>query len=359
MIPEPNMTALQAAVLGLIKIAVIIGVVLGVVAYSVWLERKVLARIQARFGPNRVGPFGLLQPVADGIKLFLKEDITPKECDRLIYYLAPILSMMPALTALAVIPFGPGFVLPEWVPIVGGLPLNWQIANPDIGIIFILAVASIGVYGIFMAGWSSQNKYSLIGALRSSAQMVSYELSLGLSLITVLVAAGNLNMREIVESQDHGFWNWWAFNHEILFLPGFIAFVLYVIAAFAETNRTPFDLPEAETELVAGYHTEYSSMKFAMFFMAEYTNMVVASSIATTLFLGGYKAPLPGLDFIPGVCWFAMKVFFFLFFFIWIRGTMPRLRYDQLMRFGWKFMLPAALANLVFISIVLLVLQSP
>lgn len=352
-------TVLQAAVLGLIKIAVVLGVVLGMVAYGVLLERKVLAHIQGRWGPCRTGWFGLLQPIADGIKLFLKEDITPKRADRLLFFAAPIMAMIPALTGIAVIPFGPGFIIPEWVPIIGGLEMFWQIANPDIGILFILAVASIGVYGIFMAGWSSRNKYSLIGALRSSAQMVSYELSLGLSLVVVLMAAGGLSMREIAESQGNYVTTWWVFHYKWLFLPGFLAFWLYMIAAFAETNRTPFDLPEAETELVAGYHTEYSSMKFAMFFMAEYANMVTASAIATTLFLGGFRAPLPFLTFIPGVCWFLGKLVLIFFLFIWVRGTLPRLRYDQLMRFGWKYMLPVSLANFVLAAIILLFVESP
>lgn len=350
-------TALQAAILAVIKIAVIIAVILGVVAYSVWLERKVLAHIQARWGPNRVGPFGLLQPIADGLKLFLKEDITPTQADKFLYFLAPMISLAPALAALAVIPFGPGFVLPQWVPIVGGLYLDWQIANPNIGIIFILAVASIGVYGIFLAGWSSRNKYSLLGALRSSAQMVSYELSLGLSLIVILMAVGGLNMKEIVESQGNNFWEWYIFHPKLGFVCGFVAFWLYLISAFAETNRTPFDLPEAETELVAGYFTEYSSMKFAMFFMAEYANMVTVSSIATTLFLGGYRAPLniPPFIWVPGACWFGLKLLALLFFYIWIRGTLPRLRYDQLMKFGWMFMLPAAIINFGVAGLLLLI----
>lgn len=336
-----------------IKIAIIFSVVMGVVAYLPWLERKLIGHFQQRLGPYRVGPYGLLQPIADSIKLFFKEDITPNNADRLLFFAAPLLAVITALMNLAIIPFGPDLRL-------FGFQLgNLQIADINAGLLYIFGISSLGVYSVFLAGWSSSNKYSLLGGLRSSAQMFSYELSLGLSVITILMATGTLRLTGIVDSQAGGFWNWWIVSHQWLVVPGLIGFFLMLISVFAETNRLPFDLPEAETELVAGYHTEYSSMKFAMFFMAEYLHMLVASSILTTLFLGGWHSPLPVVPFtlMPGWFWFSAKVFVILFLFIWVRATLPRFRYDQLMAFGWKFMLPVSLAN-IFIAALCLMLRS-
>ncbi len=339
------METLLVLLIHLLKIIVVFSILLGCIAYAVLLERKLLGRLQVRWGPSRVGPFGLLQPIADGLKLFLKEELTPTRADRFLFVLAPLLSMGPALLAIAVVPFG------DTTNLFGLLdqPILLQIADIHGGILFILALTSVGVYGIFLAGWSSDNKYSLLGALRSSAQMISYELVLGLSITVALMAAGDVSLRNIALSQGDGFWNWWIFSPKWFVLPGILGFFLYLISAFAETNRLPFDLPEAETELVAGYHTEYSSMKFAMFFMAEYCNIITVSCIAVTLFLGGWHAPFP---FLPsgglfGCVWFAVKVFILVCVFIWVRGTLPRLRYDQLMKFGWKVMLPLAIANVL------------
>ncbi len=318
------------------------------VAYTVLLERKLVGRIQNRWGPSRVGPFGLLQPLADGAKLFLKEDLMPTSVDRPLYILAPIIALACALVSIAVVPFGRNIT---W----HGVDM-FQIANVNIGLLVILGVTSIGVYGIALAGWSSNNKYSLLGALRASAQVISYELALGLSLIGVVLRAGSLNLRTIVDSQSaHGLLSWNVFGGF-----QFVAFFIYLMAAYAETNRAPFDLPEAETELTAGYHTEYSSMKFAMFFMAEYANMITVSCVATLLFFGGWTSPFG--DAIPAVggflvqallpvFWFVFKVFCFLFLYIWVRGTLPRFRYDQLMGFGWKFLMPLAVLNILATSL--------
>ena len=329
----------------LAKIVVIVVVLLTVVAYSVWFERKLLAHMQSRWGPTRVGPHGLLQPLADAIKLLTKEDITPSGVFRLVYFLAPFLAVVTALLTFAVIPFGP-------VTRVGGIDL-FQIADLDIGLLFVLSVSSMGVYGIALAGWSSNSKYSLLGALRSSAQMISYELAVGLSVVGVLLLSSSLSLRTIVEAQAGTFW---GFLPRWNVFPQCVGFFCFLMAAIAETNRLPFDLPEAETELVAGYHTEYSSMKFAMFFMAEYTNMVAVSCMATLLFFGGWQGPAFGPEvlraFLPLV-WFSLKVFCFLFLYVWIRATLPRFRYDQLMTFGWKFLVPVALGNLVLTSFVL------
>ncbi|MBI3895136.1 MAG: NADH-quinone oxidoreductase subunit NuoH [Acidobacteria bacterium] len=335
--------SLPILIFTLAKIVVILLVLLTVVAYAVWFERKLVARIQSRWGPTRVGPHGLLQPLADAIKLLTKEDITPSGVFGLVYLLAPALSLITALLAFSVIPFGP-------VTEVGGVDL-FQIADLDIGLLFILSISSMGVYGIVLAGWSSNSKYSLLGGLRSSAQMISYELAAGLSLVGVLLLSGSLNLREIVNAQT-GVWGiiprWNVF-------PQFIGFFCFLTAAIAETNRLPFDLPEAETELVAGYHTEYSSMKFAMFFMAEYTNMLTVSCLATLLFFGGWHGPTFGpavLQAILPLFWFSLKVLCFLFLYVWIRGTLPRFRYDQLMAFGWKVLVPVALGNLVLTSFI-------
>jgi NADH-quinone oxidoreductase subunit H len=319
-----------------VKSVIIIGFLLTGFAYMTLFERKVAGRIQVRYGPNRVGPFGLLQPLADGIKLFFKEDVRPLGADPIVYLAAPAISTLVALAAFAVIPVGPAINL-------FGVPIPLQLANVDIGILYVLAIGSLGVYGIALAGWSSNNKYSLLGGIRASAQMISYELSLGLSLMGVIMIAGTLNLGEIVDAQSR---YWFIFLQPL-------GFILYVISGIAETNRAPFDLPEAETELVAGYHTEYSGMKFALFFMAEYINMITVSSIATTMFLGGYHGPFNLLD---GPWWFLLKILLLLFLYVWLRATLPRLRYDRLMNFGWKVLLPLGLANIVLTAVGILLL---
>src|SRR6516164_8001253 len=329
-----------------IKIVIAVFVLLTAVAYTTLAERKVVGRIQNRWGPSRVGPFGVWQPLADGLKFIFKEDLTPPYVYKPLYLLAPVLSLTVALTAIAVIPIGP------WVTI-GDIHTPLQIADVNIGLLVILGLTGIGVYGVALAGWSSNSKYSMLGSLRASAQMVSYEISLGLSLIGILIYAGSFSLRDIVVAQQ-GTWlgfipKWNIFTGQI------IAFFIYIMAAYAETNRIPFDLPEAETELVAGYHTEYSSMKFAMFFMAEYANMFTVSCLATVLFLGGWSGPIfgpPVLQAILPVVWFVVKVIAFIFIYIWVRGTLPRFRYDQLMAFSWKFLLPLALANIIVTSLV-------
>ena len=329
-----------------IKSAIVLLVLLTAVAYTVWLERKVVGHMQNRWGPTRVGPFGLLQPAADGIKFLFKEDLTPPHVYKPLFLAAPLIAVVFALTSISVIPFGNDIVIGDYV-----IPLQIT-TDVNTGLLLILGVTSIGVYGVALAGWSSNNKYSLLGGLRASAQMVSYEISLGLSLVGVLIMSGSLSLRDIVHAQQGHFWGfiprWNIFGGQI------IGFFCYLIAAYAETNRIPFDLPEAETELVAGYHTEYSAMKFAMFFMAEYANMITVACLATLLFLGGWNGPLfgpPVLQAILPVVYFAAKVFVFLFIYIWVRGTLPRFRYDQLMAFGWKFLLPLALVNLIATAI--------
>jgi NADH-quinone oxidoreductase subunit H len=334
-----------------VKIAVVLGITLTAVAYTVLLERKVLGRMQNRWGPSRVGPFGLLQPLADGIKLFLKEDMMPLAVERPLFVLAPIIALGCALISISMVPFGQQTMY-------HGVDL-FQVANINIGLLVILGVTSVGVYGIALSGWSSNNKYSLFGSLRSTAQMISYELALGLSLVGVVLRAGSLSLRDIVNSQSaHGLISWNFFGGF-----QFVAFFIYLMAAYAETNRSPFDLPEAESELVAGYHTEYSSMKFAMFFMAEYANMITVACVATLLFFGGANTPFGHLfdayfahGFIHAVLpifWFVFKVFAFLLLYIWVRGTLPRFRYDQLMSFGWKFLLPIAMVNILATALAL------
>jgi NADH-quinone oxidoreductase subunit H len=315
----------------MLKIALVMGLVLLAVAYLTWLERKLIGDIQVRYGPSRVGRFGLLQPIADGLKLMFKEDLVPANADRFIFLLAPAISIIPALIVFAVIPFGPTFV----------------ITDVNVGLLYVFAVTSLGVYGIVLAGWASNSKYALLGGLRSSAQMVSYELSLGLSVVGVVMMAGSLSLVDIVEAQKG---SWYGIFPRWNVVPQFLGFVIFLVSSNAELNRAPFDLPEAETELVAGFHTEYSSMKFAMFFMAEYANMIAASAIATTLFLGGWQGPL-----LPPIIWFVLKVFCFLFLFVWLRATVPRFRYDQLMGFGWKVLLPTALVNVMLTAAALLV----
>ena len=323
--------------LKLLGIMIVFTVVMLIVAYTVLAERRVLGFIQGRLGPNRVGYGGFLQPFADLLKFILKEDIVPDKSTRFVYFLAPVIATTAALMTIVVYPFGPEIHL----PIIGTIRL--VIARFDVGLLYVLGVTSVGVYGIALAGWSSNNKYSLMGGLRSSAQMISYELALGLALIGVILQSGTLDLYSIVEQQSGhlGITGW----NLIWVQP--LGFVVYLIAAIAETNRVPFDLPEAETELVAGFHTEYSAMKFALFFLAEYVNMFTVSMLATTLFLGGWNGPfvheLPWL----GVFYFLGKVIFFLFFYIWLRGTLPRFRFDQLMGFGWKFLMPLAIINIV------------
>ncbi len=337
-----------------VKIAVVMGVVLLTVAFLTLAERKVLSWMQDRMGPMEVGPYGTLQPIADGIKLFFKEDIIPAGANRFLFSLAPILSLVPAFIGFAVVPYGPN----REIELFGVTIKPFIITDINIGILYILAFASIGAYGVILGGWASNNKYSLLGGLRSAAQVISYELNIGLAIIGVLILSGSLSMVTIAEKQAGGFWHW-----NLIGGLQIVAFVVYLISAVAETNRLPFDLPEAESELVAGWMTEYSGMRFAFFFMAEYANMILVSCIASVLFLGGYNAPYPGtllpdkLSWIEGVAWFTVKVYAFLFLFFWLRATLPRLRYDQLMRFGWKVMLPLALGNIVITSIVVYFLR--
>ena len=377
--------------ISVVKVVVVFAVLMTVLAYLQWVERKVIAHIQVRPGPYRVGPHGLLQPLADVIKLITKEDLIPPHVNKPLYILAPFLAITFALLSISVIPFGPTIS-------IAGRETNMQLANLNIGILFILAVSSMGVYGIALAGWSSNNKYALLGGLRSSAQMISYELPMSLAIASPLLISNTLDLRQLVNSQSGGIWHWNILHGPF---PQIFSFIIFIIAAFAETNRVPFDLPEAENELVAGFHTEYSSMKFASFFMAEYANMITVSCMATLLFLGGWVAPWPaeyGSSFVPvlifaaagvialyhgmnahlkmdrltfpvfGVIflivaavfllpivqawllplfWFCAKVGAILFAFIWIRGTLPRFRYDQLMSFTWKFLFPVAMLNLL------------
>jgi NADH-quinone oxidoreductase subunit H len=328
-----------------IKLVVAAVALLTAVPVMVWVERRGAAFIQDRLGPNRVGPLGLLQPIIDAVKLFFKEDITPASVNRGLYFLAPMISMFVALATFIVIPFGGGHDVELFgVPFGGFMVAN----NLDVGILFLLAVGSLGVYGIVLAGWSSNNKYSLLGGLRSSAQLISYELSMTLAVLGVLLATGSLHLGDVVSHQSDALWRWNA-------VPQAIGFVTFVIAVFAETNRLPFDLAEAETELVAGYHVEYSSMKFAAFFMSEYMNMVTAAALIVTLFLGGWTLPglhLGGwLGLAVSVGVFLTKVGFFLWLFVWVRWSLPRFRYDQLMELGWKGLLPLATLNIVWVGV--------
>jgi NADH-quinone oxidoreductase subunit H len=396
-------------IIPIIKIAILAFVVLTVDAYLTWLERKVIAHIQARWGPHRVGPHGLMQPLADGLKFIFKEDPLPTNVDKTTYFLAPFLALTLSLTALSVIPFGPQQFT------VLGYHSGIGVAEVNISLLVLFAITALAVYGVALAGWSSNSKYSLLGGLRSSAQMISYELALTLSVVGVLLIAGTFSLRDIIQQQDNGQlgllgWNIFGFSRDGVGFTQIIGFLCFYIAAIAETNRVPFDLPEAESELVAGFHTEYASMKFAMFFIAEYTSMITISCLATILFFGGWLSPfpaswtfthylpsvlliplglwvifdgtryenvlgrivLPGVgavmaaigaalivfpvvnDAIQGVFWFVAKVFVFLFVYIWMRGTLPRFRYDQLMSFGWKFLLPVSIANVILTSAVVL-----
>lgn len=309
----------------LIKGIVMLAVLFGAAAYMTWLERFIMARMQQRLGPNRVGPFGLLQPIADGIKLLCKESFQPKGVDKIIYWIAPAISLFTALAAFVLIPVGGTVEL-------FGKQIELRIADVNAGILFLLAISSIAVYGVVLAGWGSNNRYSLLGGLRGTAQMISYEVPMGISLLTVVLAAGTLSLTEIVEAQSK---HWYLWTNPI-------GFLVYFVTAFAETNRAPFDLPEAEQELTAGYHTEYGGMKFALFFLAEYINILAVSAIAVTLFLGGWQGPWN----IP-VVWFLLKLAVFVFIFMWVRATLPRFRYNQLMSFGWKILVPLATVNLI------------
>ncbi|MFQ5452865.1 MAG: NADH-quinone oxidoreductase subunit NuoH [Candidatus Zixiibacteriota bacterium] len=326
---------LEFIIISSIKVVAVVIVLLTGCAYSTYLERKLLGFFQHRIGPLYAGPYGLLQPLADGLKLIFKEDLVPDRVERFTYALAPMISFIPALLVFAVIPFGKDNV-------IYGYDIKMVISDLNIGILFIFALTSLGVYGIVLAGWSSGSKYSLMGGIRSSAQMISYEVSYGLSIIGVILIANTLSIRELVELQTgESIWffsNWFIWKQPL-------GFLLYLACAIAETNRAPFDLAEAESELVAGYHTEYSSMRFSMFFISEYANMLAVSSIGATLFFGGWNGPF--LDTLPwlGFVWFVGKVFLFMCFYIWLRATLPRLRYDQLMNFGWKVLFPLALFN--------------
>jgi NADH-quinone oxidoreductase subunit H len=329
-----------------IKSAIILFVLVTAVAYLTLLERKVMSWIQLRIGPNRVGRWGLLQPLADGIKMIFKEDIIPTEANRWLYVVAPAMSLIPALMTFIVIPYGGEVHIPG---IQRPIPLH--VTSLNIGLLYVVALTSLGVYGLVLAGWASNNKYSLMGGLRSSAQMISYELAFGISIVSVLLYTGTLDLSVIVSQQAGRFgvagWNFFK-------VPLFLVFIVYYIASLAECNRTPFDLPEAESELVAGYHTEYSSMKFVMFQMAEYINLITASSIAVTLFFGGYIGPKVNVFPWLGLVYFALKVLALILLAMWIRFTLPRFRYDQLMRFGWKILLPAAIINVIITATVVL-----
>ena len=345
-----------------VKITIVMVTVLITVAILTLAERKVLSWMQDRMGPMEVGPYGILQPLADGIKLFFKEDIIPAGANWLLFSLAPILSLVPAFIGFAVVPYGPN----QEIELFGVTVKPFIITDINIGILYILAFTSIGAYGVILGGWASNNKYSLLGGLRAAAQVISYELNVGLAIIGVIILSGSLSMVTIAERQagPYGLLHWNLFGGLQI-----IGFVVYLISAVAETNRLPFDLAEAESELVAGWMTEYSGMRFAFFFMAEYANMILVSCIASVLFLGGYNSPIPdsfvpeflrlpeSLSWISGVFWFTVKVYFFLFLFFWLRATLPRLRYDQLMKFGWKVMLPLALGNIVITSIVVYFLR--
>src|SRR5215813_5978395 len=400
-------------VITIVKVALLLFIVLTINAYLTWFERKLVAHIQARWGPHRVGPHGFLQPAADGLKFLFKEDPTPAGVDRFVYYLAPFLALALSLTSLAVIPFGP-----DPINLFGQKIYLW-ISNPDIGLLILFSITALSVYGIALAGWASNSKYSLLGGLRSSAQMISYELALTMSVVGVLLMANTFSLTEIIKAQanaKHGItilgWNIFSWTHQGLFWPQIIGFICFFTAAIAETNRAPFDLPEAESELVAGFHTEYASFKFAMFFIAEYTAMITVSCLATILFFGGWLSPfpatplwhftyyIPSLTLIPFGLWviydglkyetifgklvlpavgFAMfaiggaliafpevakfveptfwllsKIFCVLFLYVWARGTLPRLRYDQLMNIGWKVLLPASIANVIYTAFMLL-----
>ncbi len=347
---EPQLDWIDLFLIPLIKVVIVAGAMIVSVPFMVLIERKVLGYIQQRPGPNRVGPWGLLQTIVDGAKLLLKEDLIPPQAERAAFILAPILALVPAMLTMTIVPFAP----PIDIEIAGKVrTIQMGISDLPVGILLYFATASVGVYGVVLAGWSSNSKYSLLGGIRSTAQLLSYELALGLSLVGVLLIVGSFEMRTILASQtDYGILGWHVWRQPV-------GFFMFLIAGFAETNRLPFDLPEGETELGAGFHTEYSSLKWATFMMAEYMNILTFSAIMTTLFLGGYHGPIhveglpPFLAVLSGFFWFSVKVFAIFFFFIWTRGTLPRLRYDQLMDLGWKFLFPIALVNVVACSAIL------
>jgi NADH-quinone oxidoreductase subunit H len=363
MLMEPVIKTAFPYVVALVGALIAFQMVLMIVAYTVLAERKVLGWIQGRIGPNRVGPWGLLQPFADLLKFIFKEDLVPNKSSKVVYFLAPMVALVCALMPMVVYPFGPAITSVDWSFLPYGLGegirvLPLTIARIDVGVLFVLGITSVGVYGIALAGWSSNSKYSLMGGLRSSAQMISYELAMGASVIGVVMLSGSLDLGGIINAQINSPTKWFI-------IPQFVGFVVFLIAAFAETNRVPFDLPEAETELVAGFHTEYSALKFALFFMAEYVNMFTVSVMITVLFLGGWYVPGLGHVLTPGSIPYAIvshaafigKICFFLFFYIWVRGTLPRFRFDQLMNFGWKFLLPVALANVILTTVVVFFLN--
>src|SRR6185436_10913365 len=340
--------AIDYILIPFIKIALLLAIVPGYVAIITLAERKVIAWMQVRLGPMRVGPWGILQMVADPLKLLLKEDIVPERADRWIFTLAPVICLIPAFIVLAVIPIGPTIS-------IFGKQISLYVTDLNIGVLYVLSISSVGVLGIILGGWASNSKYPLLGALRSAAQMVSYEVALGFSIIGVLMMAGSLSLVTIVEAQKNaGFW--------YVFLQP-IGFLLFFICGVAETNRAPFDLPEAESELVAGFHTEYSGFRFSLFFLTEYANMLTVAAMAVTLFWGGWLRPFPNvaalafLDVVPGVLWFLAKVIVFLYFYLWFRASWPRYRYDQLMKLGWQFLLPLSMANVIVTAILLVVLR--
>ena len=324
------------------KSLVVFVVLLLMTAYNTLFERKVLGHIQVRYGPNRVGPFGLLQPIADGVKAFFKEDLVPARADRVVFMMAPAISVISVLCLAAVIPFGNDLVLKS------GRVIKMVVADIDVGLLYLFAISSIGEFGVVLGGWASGNKYGVTGSLRAAAQMISYEVFIGLALIGVLMISQTLNFREIVLTQAGGFWHWNVFLQPV-------AFLLFFVGGLAELARVPFDMPEAESELACGFNIEFSSMKFSLYFIAEYAHMIVMPAVAVTLFLGGWHPIVPALSFIPGWLWFLAKIFVLVFVCIWIRATYPRLRYDQIMKFGWKFMFPLALINVLVTGVVLLV----
>jgi NADH-quinone oxidoreductase subunit H len=336
----------QLLVIPFLKVFVVLNLTMGLITYLTYIERRVLGYMQARRGPNRVGPWGLLQPFADVLKLMTKEDVVPRQAVKWAFLLAPGIVVAPALVILSVVPFGP--------PSAETPAKSWFITDVNAGVLFVIALATIGVYGIIIGGWASNSKFSLLGGLRSAAQMISYEVPQGLALVGVLIWAGSMSLVEIVEAQrDMKLW---------FVVPQILAFFIYFVAGVAESNRNPFDLPEAESELVAGFHTEYSGMRWALFFLGEYANMIVISAVAVTLFFGGWLAPFPNvaaldfLDLVPPVIWFVLKLCGFLFAYIWFRGTFPRYRFDQLMDLGWKWLIPLALFNLVLTGAIKLAL---
>ena len=346
----------------LLKIGILFGVLSLVIAYLTLLERKIIAFMQVRLGPMRVGYHGLLQPIADGVKLMLKEDIVPARADRLVFMLAPIITLIPAFIVFSVIPFGasstipiPAFTVPGLGWTYSGSSTGLFITDLNIGVLYVLSISSIGILGIILGGWASNSKYPLLGALRSAAQMVSYEVALGFSIMGVLMIAGSLSLVEIVNAQKNA-GVWYVFLQPL-------GFILFFICGVAETNRAPFDLPEAETELVAGFHTEYSGFRFSLFFLAEYAAMIVVASMAVTLFWGGWLRPFPNvaflwiLDYIPSPIWFAIKVVVFLYFYLWFRASWPRYRYDQLMKVGWQWLMPMAIANVIVTAGIMLLLR--